>query len=211
MPRGKTEELVKWYLRLNGYFVIPNFILHPLMSGGSQRTEIDLIGTRFPYQSEIVCNSEGDRILMENDKNLVTDRRIDCLIVSVKGVQSQAEVNKSIKKFENLMDIIKRFGFVESEEKIAEVAKELLKEKRALKDQFQIRFLAIAGKPNRYSESKQLIFHDIVDFILKRFQAYCYYKVDTEQWEGVGKQILSNCHRSCQDILEMIFNAGQAP
>lgn len=205
MPRGKTEELVEWYLRLNGYFIIPNFILHPLFPGRSQRTEIDLLAVRFPYQREIVCNSEGKRLPIKNDKNLVTDQLIDCLIVSVKGIQSEAEVNKAIKDCQNLKDIIKRFGFIDSEEDITDVSNELLRNKQAIRNHYQIRLLAVAGSLNCRSKTKQIIFKEIVDFILGRFQTYYRHKVDTEQWSGIGKEILTNCWKTPEEILEMIF------
>jgi hypothetical protein len=204
MPRGRTEELVEWYLRLNGYFIIPNYILHPLMPCGSQRTEIDLLGVRFPYQSEVVCNSEGKRLPMENDAKLIDNQFVDCLIVSVKGAESEAEVNRKIKDFQNLKDVIKRFGFVESEDEIVDVAKELLREKKAVRGQFQIRFLGIAGKYNRYSKTKQIILKEIVEFILMRFRAYYGHKADTEQWTGIGKEMLKNCFMVPEEFLKSI-------
>lgn len=206
MPRERTEELVEWYLRLNGYFIIPNFILHPLMPCGSQRTEIDLLGVRFPYQSEVVCNSEGKRLKMENDEKLIDNRFLDCLIVSVKGIKSEVEINRKIKEFQNLKDVIKRFGFVGSEENIADVAKELSREKKAVMDQFQIRFLGIAGKFNKYSKTKQIIFKEIIEFILTRFRAYYRHKADTEQWSGIGKEMLINCFKEPEEFLEIILN-----
>ncbi len=208
MPRGKTEELVEWYLRLNGYFIIPNFILHPLMPCRSQRTEIDLLGVRFPYQTEVVCDSEGKRLPMENDEKLIDNRFVDCLIVSVKGIKSEVEINRKIKEFQNLKDVIKRFGFVGSEENIADVAKELLREKKAVRDQFQIRFLGIAGKFNKYSKTKQIIFKEIIEFILTRFRAYNSYKADTEQWSGLGKDMLTNCFKEPGEFLESILRGG---
>jgi len=46
-----SEELANWYLRLNGFLTIPNFILHPSTRGG-QRTDFDVIGVRFPHRRE---------------------------------------------------------------------------------------------------------------------------------------------------------------
>ena len=206
MPRGRTEELVEWYLRLNGYFIIPNYILHPLMPSGSQRTEIDLLGVRFPYQSEVVCNSDGKRLPMENDTKLIDNQFVDCLIVSVKGAESEAEVNRAIKDFQNLKDVIKRFGFVESEKEITDVAEELSREKKAVRDQFQIRFLGVGGKFDRYSKTKQIIFKEIVEFMLTRFRAYYHHKADTEQWSGIGKEMLTNCFKEPEEFLESILN-----
>ncbi len=49
------ETLVYWYLRFNGFFLIQNFVLHPLAdSEGSdkQAADSDLLAVRFPYVYE---------------------------------------------------------------------------------------------------------------------------------------------------------------
>src|SRR2546421_2682459 len=47
----KSEQLAYWYLRLNGFLSIPNFVVHP-DEGRRQRTDVDLLAVRFPYRSE---------------------------------------------------------------------------------------------------------------------------------------------------------------
>jgi hypothetical protein len=47
----RSEHLAVWYLRLNGIFTIPNFILHPDRPG-SARTDADVAGVRFPHRRE---------------------------------------------------------------------------------------------------------------------------------------------------------------
>ncbi len=50
-----SETLAYWYLRFNGFFLIQNFVLHPLAdSEGSdkQAADIDLLAVRFPYVYE---------------------------------------------------------------------------------------------------------------------------------------------------------------
>jgi len=47
-----AEQLVYWYLRLNGFFPITNFVLH---HGAEHRTsDADLLAVRFPHVSEDV-------------------------------------------------------------------------------------------------------------------------------------------------------------
>src|ERR1700730_15710200 len=43
------EQLAVWYLRLNGYFVIPNFIAH---GRTSSQTDVDVLAVRFPHSEE---------------------------------------------------------------------------------------------------------------------------------------------------------------
>jgi hypothetical protein len=46
-----SEQLAYWYLRLNGFLTIPNFVVHP-DQGGNQETDVDVLGVRFPYREE---------------------------------------------------------------------------------------------------------------------------------------------------------------
>jgi hypothetical protein len=54
-----TEDLATWYFRLNGFFTITNFVVHPSRRG-SQRTDADIVGVRFPYRSEFPDGPGGD-------------------------------------------------------------------------------------------------------------------------------------------------------
>lgn len=45
------ERLAYWYLRLNGFLTIENFIVHD-ERGRAQRTDVDLIGVRYPNRRE---------------------------------------------------------------------------------------------------------------------------------------------------------------
>jgi len=50
-----SEQLAYWYLRLNGFLSISNFVVHP-DTGGQQRTDVDILGVRFPYRAELLFN-----------------------------------------------------------------------------------------------------------------------------------------------------------
>lgn len=52
-----AEELAYWYFRLNGFLTIQNFIVHDERKA-NQRTDVDILGVRFPFRSEI--NMEDD-------------------------------------------------------------------------------------------------------------------------------------------------------
>jgi hypothetical protein len=47
----KPEDLAHWYLRFNGFLTISNFVVHPTRRG-SQLTDGDIVGVRFPYRDE---------------------------------------------------------------------------------------------------------------------------------------------------------------
>ncbi|MFS8189160.1 hypothetical protein ACMG4J_20850 [Rossellomorea marisflavi] len=52
------EELAYWYLRLNGFFVIDNFVYH--RTGNSRDGDADLIALRLPYVKESIGGNLGD-------------------------------------------------------------------------------------------------------------------------------------------------------
>lgn len=51
VDRLDPEKVAYWYFRLNGYFQIENFVVHPERRG-AQRTDADLLAVRFPYRAE---------------------------------------------------------------------------------------------------------------------------------------------------------------
>lgn len=64
---NKFEQLALWYLRLNGYLTVPNFVLHP-DTPGSERTDADLLAVRFPYSGEVAGTPmRRDDILVRQD------------------------------------------------------------------------------------------------------------------------------------------------
>lgn len=76
------EKLVSLYLRLNGYFIVENFIIHPQDQGRSQRSEVDVFGIRLPYQAEIAGGT-----VMTNDIELV-DIGCNCIDIVFAEVKS---------------------------------------------------------------------------------------------------------------------------
>jgi hypothetical protein len=51
-PMLNAERLAYWYLRLNGFMTIDNFVLHDKSKKGiAHRTDADIYGVRFPFRS----------------------------------------------------------------------------------------------------------------------------------------------------------------
>src|SRR4051794_8796339 len=83
--RLDPEKVAYWYLRLNGFLQIENFVLHP--SGrGSQRTDADLLAVRFPHRAEFLFDSLEP--MHDDDMGLALSKRlIDVVIVETKTNQ----------------------------------------------------------------------------------------------------------------------------
>jgi hypothetical protein len=59
VPRLDPEKVAYWYFRLNGFFQIENFVVHPARRGG-QRTDADLLTVRFPHRAERLFDDPND-------------------------------------------------------------------------------------------------------------------------------------------------------
>jgi hypothetical protein len=86
------ERFVAAYLRLNGYFTVPNFIVHSgddptRISGGAvgNYTETDVIGVRFPHSREVT-----GRLEIKNHDILVdgVTGKIDVVVAEAKSGNS---------------------------------------------------------------------------------------------------------------------------
>lgn len=60
------ERLAYWYLRLNGYLLLENFIIHHDVSS-NQETDADLLGVRFQHRAENLNNPMHDDRLVVDD------------------------------------------------------------------------------------------------------------------------------------------------
>jgi len=63
----RSEDLAYWFLRLNGFLTIQNFVVHP-DEGRDQRTDVDILGVRFPHRKELLNNPMEDYPLLTNNK-----------------------------------------------------------------------------------------------------------------------------------------------
>jgi len=60
------EQLAYWYFRLNGFLTTVNFVVHP-EQGAEQRTDVDILGVRFPYRAELLTDPMEDEPLFRQE------------------------------------------------------------------------------------------------------------------------------------------------
>lgn len=173
------EWLALWYLRLNGYFTLPNFMAH---RRGGALTEVDVLGVRFPYSQEF-----------EDDPNLeIAKDRTDIVFAEAKG-QRIEELNGPWGSPEHgaLDYVLKRVGVAPAAQ-VEELAKGLYAKRVADVDGYRIRIVAFAD-----AISEELLKHgvtfvswaQVLDFIRKRFQGNAKLKRDHEAWDEFGKYL----------------------
>src|SRR5258707_13497545 len=68
--RIRAEQLAYWYLRLNGFLTIPNFIVHP-EQGRNQETDVDLLAVRFPYRAELRTMEDDEVFTRVREKSFI--------------------------------------------------------------------------------------------------------------------------------------------
>ena len=99
------EGLVALYMRLNGYFTT-GFIVHSPVSGRT-KTELDLLGVRFPR------NCEPERgIGVAAELNAVGDL-IDIVIGEVKSRGQPLQFNAALRKSGALSSVLRWVGLFE--------------------------------------------------------------------------------------------------
>lgn len=106
------EDISALYLRLNGYFLAPRFVIH-LPGPQGQKAELDLLGVRFPH------NSEPERAIGPSAYFQVSNEAIDFVVCEVKGGENNLSFNASLRRTENvdaLATLIRWMGAFEEEE-----------------------------------------------------------------------------------------------
>jgi hypothetical protein len=169
------EWLCLWYLRLNGYFTLPNFYAHgrygPL-------TEVDILGVRFPYSKEF-----PDDPALEIPKD-----GIDVVFAEAKTRQVESLNGPWSSPEKGALDyVLKRVGIAPLEE-VAHLAKQLYAKRRV-----QTKGVTrITVRVNCFCESisKALLaegvtflpWNHVLEFVHGRFNGNDRLKADHEAW-----------------------------
>ena len=183
----ESEKLAYWYFRINGFFSIPNFVIHS-DEGSDQRTEIDLFGIRFPHRKELLNNS------MEDDKILTDLSHDKTLVVLVEVTLSKIKINETWKEKErkNMQRALNACGILQSDKEVEKASEELYKTGGYENSLTKIVWICIGKEPNdnystRYPKLVTILYDDIFEFIFNRFTKYYEQKLSHDQWDDAGK------------------------
>jgi len=118
-----AETLAYWYLRLNGFFPIDNFVLHDDISGGGSAPDCDLLAIRLCHTKETIGDGDLDKV---NLFNPIFSGRLDPaavdpqesynigIIAQVKGGGTSGARNAFVEG--RVSNGLKRLGFFSSSE-----------------------------------------------------------------------------------------------
>jgi len=168
------EKFTSWYLRLNGYFMVDNFVIHAAddptrIRNGiiAPHTETDSIGIRMPYSAEIAGSLKiaNHDVLIENQ-----NERFDIVIAEVKsGKETRPNPvwrNKTLASIEYIV----RFVGLYDENYINYVAKQLAAHYNYENERSRIRYIIFAKKQNQaYSKLgvKYITFSQMTQFLVE--------------------------------------------
>lgn len=180
----RAEEVAQFYLRLNGFLLIPGYILHrdwPDKAGTfhpGERAEIDFVGVRFPYSTEVSQRRPEDMLDDNSLVSLAEDGRILFILVEVKkGICSiNGPLRRERREHANIDRIVRRLGFVK-ETGIKAMADTMYERMRWEGSREVLQFVAIGAKQNQglqddYPEICQITWKEMAGFLWQRFSMF---------------------------------------
>lgn len=203
MP-DKYESFVNIFLRLNGYFTVPSFIVHAaddpnrISNDGkiSSHTEVDSIGVRMPHSRE-----QSGIKAVENYAPLVngSEGLYDCVLAEVKSGKGNT-ANKAWKPAAAgpAIAYIVRFVGLHTEGDIAKVADGLSNTYLYAGEQCRYRYIVFAREANQHYAKlgvTYITFKDAIEFFVK---------VRGDSWvrAGIGD---SSLHEQWDPVMQNLF------
>ncbi len=201
------EHLAYWYLRLNGYLTIENFVVHP-DGPGSQRTDIDLLAARFPHRAELLLKP------MKDDHDLIVPgNRIQIAIAEVKTGKCDLNGPWTNPAGKNMERVIRAIGIV-PKQNVDQISRELYNFGFWENDEFYVSLMCFGKVVNlqwmkTHPSIRQFTWEKVVKFIHTRFRKYRQQKVSHPQWDINGRN-LWDWAMQADDHREMLGLMGYA-
>lgn len=189
----RSEQLAYWYLRLNGFLTIANFVVHP-DRGLNQETDVDLLGVRFPYRHENLYRPMRD----DNHFERVKDKPL-IILAEVKTGRCGLNGPWTNPKRQNMLRVLRAIGaFTEADSNV--VAQGLYDEGLFVSELYRVSLLCLGGEQNpeiaqRYPNISQILWPDILQFIHRRFRDYRLEKRSHSQWDPQGQDLWKAAER----------------
>lgn len=189
-----SEQLAYWYLRLNGFLTIPNFVVHP-DRGHNQETDVDVLGVRFPYRGENLHRPMKDesRFSRVREKSFIAIAEVKSGRCALNGPWTNPER-------QNMLRVLRAVGsFPKIEAELA--AKSLYEVGHYQCQLYYVSLMCLGREPNpevaeRYPQVPQILWTDVLAFIYRRFREYRNQKASHPQWDADGVALWEIFERS---------------
>jgi hypothetical protein len=208
MCAGSLDSVAEWFLRLNGFFTILNFVVHPVHAkeGTRQRTDADVLGVRFPHRQEVVGGEP-----LTDDAAFHNLQRPMLAIAEVKTRVCKLNGPWTRQRDENVENVLRALGYV-APTLVAAVSASLYQSGRFESSEFEARLLCFgASTSDRLpTGALQFTWAEVLRFIHGRYQTFWNVKRQHQQWPPVGQFLWDRCRDRNRDeyVTEMlrIFN-----
>lgn len=191
-----SEDLAIWYLRLNGFFTIKNFVVHP-EKGPNQKTDIDALAIRLPYRAEGLTEEDemvDDSIILSISND---DKKPLLLIAEVK--KEKCEINDTWvnRDKENMERFLKAIGCTPKES--IKIVADSLYDVGIYRGAYTISLICFGKREDIELKSSrpaitQILWDDVLGFIYDRFTMYQLRKSSHIQWDLTGHRLWESCH-----------------
>ena len=180
---SSPDRLSYWYLRLNGFLTIENFVVHP-DAGPNQRTDADLLGVRFGHRSENLLQP------MEDDKT-VTAVKAYANIIIAEVKKGQCALNGPWKEAndQNINRVLSAIGCIGATE-LKAASQELYGQGSYVGNCCTVRLMAFGDRHGQLQiPVQQVLFDDMLEFIYGRFWEYRRQKASNGNWPQDGVRL----------------------
>ncbi len=179
------ENIAYWFFRLNGCFILENFLVHHERRG-REGTEIDILSTRFPFRQELLLTGEA----MPDHPIFESNGKIDITLAEIK--KGRCDINPSWfdPELKNIERILYLVGAILPQE-VSKVAKTIYSDNYYENSLYRFRLFAIGTEINT-GLNKNIIQIDwtaVLQFIHTRFSSYWRYKTQHRQWDPTGRNL----------------------
>jgi hypothetical protein len=198
-----TERLAYWFFRVNGFLTIENFVVHR-EEGGSQGTDADLLGVRFPHRQEL--RLDDDRFMRDyphfDAVYAGPDPKPLLALVEVKADECALNGPWTQPRRGNMQRVLRAAGLLAGEEEVARAAARLYDnpggDNRGHNaydgPSCYVRMYAVGdrvprGFALRHPNVVTLTWRQILAFLHRRFRDYQRQKADHKQWDDVGRAL----------------------
>jgi len=186
------EKVAYWYFRLNGFLQIENFVVHPGRRG-SQRTDADILGVRFPFRAERLFDDTRDIMRDDEAHLLLSADQIDVVIAEVKTNQPCTLNGPWTREdHQNVHRVLAAIGCLPPghiERAAADIYRAGVYRSEV---GLRVRLVAVGASRNdeltvAFPEVTQLIWSEMLAFIWDRFHTYRRQKTQVDQWDAQGR------------------------
>jgi hypothetical protein len=194
------ERLAFWFLRLNGFLTIPNFIVHPEgpREDGAypQQTDVDVLGVRFPFRAE-----NRERPMPDHELFMAEQCRPMVVLSEVKTSQCRLNGPWTDPKRENMQKVLCAGGFRPSDQ-VGTIAAALYQNGFWEDEGLVVRVVCFgdrhsSGLERSHPKVPQLLWkRHVLPFIYRRFDQYKLEKQMHHQWDDDAKELFAEAGRS---------------